>query len=220
MTPFRRVAVLALPFIAALATAHAATPSGPLEPRNECTTIRGLAELDAGLRKAAKDRDTAALLALVDDNIELDFGGGSGKAELTQRLTSPDYRLWDALDDTLKLGCGKTIFEEGEAFASWPWYFHKDLGQRDPYETLIVTGRGVRLRSGPSLDSRIIGAVSWDYVFITEYPKEDDTFAKVTTKSGQSGYMAVQYLRSEVDYRLVATERDGKWVVTAFIAGD
>ena len=195
--------------------------NGPLYPRNECTTVPGLSQVDASLRTAAQMSDTGALLAVMDDDILLDFGGGSGKAELTKRLTSPDYLLWDQLDRVLRLGCGLATDAQGNQNAAWPWYFNKDLGQGDPYETNIVTGTGVRLRSGPSLNSRIIGTVSWDYVFFTgSYDDEPGSFAKVRTRSGQEGYMAVDYLRSEVDYRLVANKESGAWKITAFIAGD
>ena len=200
--------------------AAASAQNGPLYPRNECTGVPGLGPLDSKLREAARTRDKAALLALVDDTISLDFGGGSGKAELAKRLTSPDYRLWDELDRVLKLGCGFTPHDQGDQSASWPWYFHKSLGQGDPYETYLVTGSRVRLRSGPSLGSRVIGNVSWDYVFMSDFPKEGARFAKVRTRSGRTGYISVDYLRSEVDYRLVAGKEGGKWTITAFIAGD
>jgi hypothetical protein len=209
-------AILAL--VAMPAIAHASP--GPLAPRNECADTQGLAELDHNLRRAARDRDAEALLTLVDDDITLDFGGGSGKPELLRRLTAPDYRLWDELDAALALGCG--VSREGGivAYAAWPWYFARDIIPFDPFEAFIVTGQGVRLRANPDPSGAVIGVVSWDYVRIADYPEQDVTYARVETRNGTKGYIAAAYLRSLVDYRLVANQRDGKWQVTAFIAGD
>ncbi len=194
--------------------------AGPLVPRDECVGDQGLAALGEKLRHASRDRDTDALMQLVDDNIQLDFGGGSGKRELEQRLTSPDYNLWNELGAAIALGCGISPAMNGDGYASWPWYFSKDIIPLDPFEAFIVTGEHVRLRSGASSSATIIGAVSWDYVRLNDYPPEDAAYAKVETRNGLQGYIAKAYLRSLVDYRLVATKRDGNWRVTAFIAGD
>ncbi|MEL7446830.1 MAG: SH3 domain-containing protein [Pseudomonadota bacterium] len=209
--------------MATLVPTVATAQSGPLAPRNECTAPTGLAQLDASLRSVAATRDVAGLLEIVADSVKLDFGGGEGKHELEQRLASSDYRLWDQLDALLKLGCGRTLSAGEYYYASWPWYFSKDLIPLDPYEAYIVTGSGVRLRTAPSLFAPINGSVSWDYVRAIGYSEETEEapgFFRVETRSGQRGYISTDYLRSLVDYRLVAEEAGGEWKVTAFIAGD
>ena len=135
--------------------------AGPLAPRDECAGVPGLQTLQIQLRRAAEQRDADALLALTDENVMLDFGGGSGHAEFRQRLSSPDYRLWDELDRVLELGCGTSISANGDGYAAWPWFHAKDVIPLDPYEATIVTGNGVRLRSGPSASAQVIGRVSW-----------------------------------------------------------
>lgn len=200
------------------ASPPASEAMGPLAPRDECEGVHGLQTLQAKLRHAVQRRDTDALLALTDEDVKLDFGGGSGLAELRRRLTAPDYNLWGELDRVLDLGCGTSISANGDGYAAWPWYFAKDIIPLDPYEATIVTGSGVRLRSGPSASSSIIGGVSWDYVRRPEF--SDKAYAKVITREGREGYMAQQYLRSLVDYRVVANMVDGEWKITAFIAGD
>jgi hypothetical protein len=198
----------------------AETYAGPLAPRDQCAATEGLAAFGEKLRHASQARDADALLELADDNIKLDFGGGSGKAELKQRLTSPEYTLWEELGAALSLGCGISSGVDGQGFASWPWYFSKDIIPLDPFEAFIVTGEQVRLRRTASRSAPVIGAVSWDYVRLRDYPPEDAAYAKVETRNGSTGYIAKSYLRSLVDYRLVAEKRDGKWLLSAFIAGD
>lgn len=194
--------------------------AGPLAPRDECVDTQGLPVLGDKLRRAARNRDADALLALVDDRIQLDFGGGSGKRELRQRLTSPEYRLWQELDAALAHGCAISSGEGGRAYASWPWYFANDVIPLDPFEAFIVTGERVRLRAAASPSAPVIGSVSWDYVRLSEYPSDEAVYAEVETRSGAKGYIAKTYLRSLVDYRLVAEKRGGKWRITSFIAGD
>lgn len=208
----------ALAIAPAMASHHGGASNGPLAPRDECEGVPGLQSLQSQVRQAAEQRDADALLALTDENVKLDFGGGSGRAELRRRLTAPDYALWRELDRALALGCGTSISANGDGYAAWPWYFAKDLIPLDPYEATIVTGNGVRLRSGPSASAPVIGKLSWDYVRRPEF--NDDDYAKVITRDGREGYMAQSYLRSLVDYRVVANMVDGEWKITAFIAGD
>jgi hypothetical protein len=211
---------LAMTIALAAIPASAQTPAGTLAPRDECADTQGLAALGDKLRRATGNRDAEALLKLVDDDIRLDFGDGSGKPELKARLTSPDYRLWQELDAALALGCGMSPAAGDQEYASWPWYFAKDGSPFDPFEAFIVTGERVRLRAAASAAAPVIGSVSWDYVRLSEYPSDEAVYAEVETRSGEKGYIAKTYLRSLVDYRLIAEKRSGKWRITSFIAGD
>ena len=200
------------------ATPATQAASGPLAPRDECTSVEGLGELQTKLKKAVAARDADALMALVDKNVQLDFGGGSGQAELHKRLTSPDYLLWDEIEQALALGCGFDKSADGNNYATWPWYFSKDVIPLDPFEAMIVTGGNVPLRDGASATAKQIGTVSWDYVQLKEY--SEDPYLPVVTSDGKAGFMEAKKLRSLVDYRIMADKIDGKWKVTTIIAGD
>ncbi len=191
---------------------------GPLAPRDECSSVEGLGALQAALMKAVAARDADALLLLVDENVQLDFGGGSGRAELRHRLTAPDFRLWDEIEAALALGCGFATSADGGHYAAWPWYFSKDVIPLDPYEAMIVTGSDVPLRAGPSAASEQIGAVSWDYVQLRAY--SNAAFQPVVTRDGQQGYIDASKLRGLVDYRIIADKTDAGWIIGAIIAGD
>ena len=192
--------------------------SGPLAPRDECASVPGPATFQIALQQAIATRDPDALLALVDEDVLLDFGGGSGKVELRQRLTSPEYRLWDEIDRAVALGCGVANSADGERYVSWPWYFSKDVIPLDPYESMIVTGADVPLLDGPSTAANQIATVSWDYVQIGEHSA--NPFVQVVTRAGQKGFMHVSSLRSQVDYRVIANSSKAGWKVTAIVAGD
>ena len=50
--------------------------------------------------------------------------------------------------------------------------------------------------------------------------KPDDPFQHVATTEGVKGYIETGKLRSLLDYRLLATRRNGKWSVVSLVAGD
>src|SRR5688500_628335 len=87
----------------------AAQPSplarGKWAPRDDCAEIEGADRFRQRLAAAVEGRDADALVALAAEDIQLDFGGGEGTAELRARLDAPDYDLWDELDELMGLGC-------------------------------------------------------------------------------------------------------------------
>ncbi|MFN6936274.1 MAG: hypothetical protein ACK4NZ_14120, partial [Tsuneonella sp.] len=60
---------------------------GPYAPRDECTDVKGSGEFRTALAKAVQARDADALIGLAAKDVKLDFGGGSGTAELRKRLS-------------------------------------------------------------------------------------------------------------------------------------
>ncbi|MEL7718656.1 hypothetical protein AAG604_10140 [Citromicrobium bathyomarinum] len=94
---------------------------------------------------------------------------------------------------------------------------------------MIVTGVDVPLRFAPSDDARVIERISWDWALVryddqyVDGPEETDQqtgYQAVTTQDGAAGYIADHALRSIVDYRIAVNRIDGKWTITAFVAGD
>ena len=45
-------------------------------------------------------------------------------------------------------------------------------------------------------------------------------FQQVTLADKSSGFVATDKLRSLLDYRLIASSRNGRWRITSLIAGD
>lgn len=203
------------------AAASSAAPSipeivGRFAPRDECGGSPGWDAFFLRLGRAIGQRDAAGLVALADPGIVLDFGGGSGAAELQRRLSGSDgIKLWAELDAILKLGCAAGP-ETGNAVL--PWFFGQSLGAADPYQVLLVAGEKVPLRAVPDSASPAIALVTWD---IVDGIEERGAFRKVSLPGGrQQGYIASGALRSPLDYRLVAQRQRGEWRLMAFVAGD
>jgi hypothetical protein len=188
---------------------------GPFAPRDTCGGLAGASDFRARLANAVMARDADALVGLAAEDINLDFGGGTGRAELKKRLTAKDGMLWDELDQLLTLGCAANP----QGGLTIPWYFEQHIDKVDAMSGMLVTGEGVRLLPEPDAKSAPIRTISWDVVELTAL-KPDDPFQHVTTTDGTKGYIATDKLRSLLDYRLLASQRNGKWSMVSLVAGD
>ena len=189
---------------------------GPYAPHDTCHTVKGADEFRRQLANAVMARNADALLALAADDIKLDFGGGGGKAELKKRLTDKHWKLWDELDQLLDLGCAAN----DQGGITIPWYFEQHIDKVDAYNGMLVTGENVPLLAAPDPKSKVIQPISWDVVSISTLAP-DDPYQAVTTADGKAkGYIATDKLRSLLDYRMLATQRNGKWSIVTLVAGD
>lgn len=193
---------------------------GPWAPRNECNAVPGGTDFLASLQAAIDTRDADALMALVADDVKLDFGGGTGKAELRQRLAADDGALWDELAQLFALGCAA----KDQTTMTLPWYFAQEIPV-DPYMGAIVIGEDVPLRAAPRSDAEVVARLSWQAV--EQLPSETagpgNAFVRwKDPASGQEveGYVASDALRAILDYRLIASRRNDRWRITALVAGD
>ncbi|MFY7835180.1 MAG: hypothetical protein ACOVQ0_02700 [Novosphingobium sp.] len=183
-------------------------------PRDDCADKPGWPAFHKSLVTAIKARDAEAFAALATPDIALDYGGGSGTAELKKRLADPEAGLWQELSAILPLGCAV----EG-GLAAMPWVFWNVPEAVDSYNAMLVLGDETPLREKPG--SEAISPVGWFIVGID--PMSFDPKAKatrVTLDNGRKGWIETAKLRSLLDYRLIAEPKDGVWRITAFIAGD
>jgi hypothetical protein len=183
-------------------------------PRDDCADKPGWPAFRKALVTAIKARDADAMAALATPDIALDYGGGSGTAELKKRLADPESGLWQELSTILPLGCAV----EG-GLAAMPWVFWNVPEAVDSYSAMLVLGDETPLREKPG--GKDISPVGWLIVGID--PMDFDPKAKatrVTLDNGRKGWVETAKLRSLLDYRLIAEPKDGVWRITAFIAGD
>jgi hypothetical protein len=188
---------------------------GPFAPRDTCGDLPGAADFREQLAEAVATRDANVLVALAAEDVKLDFGGGTGRAELRKRLTDKQWKLWDELDKLLSLGCAAN--QQGGI--TIPWYFEQHIDKVDQTSGMLVTGENVPLLPAPNKTAKPARTISWDVVELKTL-KPDDPFQQVTTLDGAQGYIATDKLRSLLDYRLLATSRNGKWSIVSLVSGD
>jgi hypothetical protein len=189
-------------------------PKGRYAPRDECGSLAGAGEFRERLVEAVRLRDADALAALANPNISLDFGGGGGTAQLKQDLTE-NPELWRALDQLVTLGCAAN----GQGGLTIPWLFDQDIGDADPYASMLVMGEDVPVHATAAASSDEIATVSWDLVEALSYDP-DQPMQNVKLPDGREGFIAADKLRAVIDYRLLASKVDGEWKIEALIAGD
>lgn len=190
--------------------------TGKYAPREECQDKPGAADFRRTLARTVAARDADGLAALAAPDVKLDFGGGGGRSELRMRLAHKDAGLWEELDALLQLGCAVN----GQGGITMPWHFAQDIEVIDPMMGMIVTGEKVPLLKAPKQGAPRLAELSWDAVELTEGLQPDAAYQKVRMSDKTAGYIATGKLRSLIDYRLIASSRDGKWSFTSLIAGD
>jgi hypothetical protein len=190
--------------------------SGVYAPLDECRDLEGAHAFRLTLYEAVLMEDTETLLELASPAIELDFGGGEGREELRRRLGATDQMLWQELDAALSLGCAT----DDDGNLVMPWYFAQELGDRDPFVTMIVVGEDVPIYAKPDNRSEAFGTVPWNLVTIEADRESESAYTKVRTDDGRVGFVDSNALRHVLDYRLIASRLEGRWRITAFIAGD
>jgi hypothetical protein len=198
---------------AALALAGAIPARMP--PVDQCQGDRAFSEFRRTLMTAVADRNMESLLKLMSDDVRVSFGGGVGKEEFRRywaRHASESKDLWSELANALKLGCG--MKSEARVFPS----MFAQADDLDEYETRIALP-GARLRRTPSMRGAIVGRLSW-HVLQLDGLWTGGEWIPVRLRDGRRGYVHKTAARSPIDYRLVAHKRDGRWLITAFVAGD
>ena len=214
--PSNQLAQSARQIVGAATPTPAPLAEGPYAPHDTCHSVKGADEFRRQLADAVMRRDADALLALAAEDIRLDFGGGGGRAELKKRLADKHWKLWDELDQLLTLGCAAN--QQGGI--TIPWYFEQHIDKVDASSGMLVTGENVPLLSAPDPKSPVVATISWDVVSLGTLTP-DDPYQSVTTADGKKkGYIATDKLRSLLDYRLMATPRNGKWSIVTLVSGD
>ena len=188
---------------------------GKWAPQDDCARLEGADQFRTRLAAAVRARDIDGVVALAADDVKLDFGGGSGSAELRKRLADESLGLWGELDALMALGCSAN--EQGGI--TIPWFFDQDLGEADPYFAMLVTGEDVPLLERPDPASKPVATISWDLVEIATLNPES-AYQRVEFGDGKAGFIATDKLRSLIDYRLTGSSRNGRWHITSFVAGD
>lgn len=215
VSPVEPPSALVMPLEKPLPLAVASVGPAPLvsyPPTDECAKLPGFATFRDTVFAAVARRDAAALAALADPAVNLDFGGGSGPDELRKRLTASPV-LWGELAALEGLGCA----EDG-GVVTLPWIFSRMPDSVDPYSALLVTGRGVPLRAKPVADAKELAKLDWMLVEATT-PPDEAAFREVN--SGKlRGFVEGGKLRIVIGYRLIADRQNGEWKITAFVAGD
>ncbi len=195
----------------------AATPHR-LPPVERCKSDAGFAAFRAQLGRAVHNRDPVALKALVASDVTVNFGGDVGWADFAafwglekQARTS---ELWEEMAPALTLGCAVT--PDGRSRVM-PGLF-ESIGDDVDIFDLVAVRTGTPLRATADGSGRVIATLDWHAGEVQA--GSTDTWTHVKLLDGREGWVAKDRLVSPIGYRLATEKRGGRWLVTAFVAGD
>lgn len=185
-----------------------------LFPRDDAAQRPDFHAFRQQLQDAVTRRDKTALLKSSDANVVIDFGGGAGLDALGKYIDDPEQDFWREFGHTLALG---GTFDEHGAFvapyvtATWP-------EELDSFECAAIVASGVRLREAPSASSRIVTLLAFDIVEISS--RQTKAWTGVRLSTGETGFVASEFVRSPVDRRARFTRTKDGWRLVSFVAGD
>jgi hypothetical protein len=222
----RRFVLALLAGTALAAPAAALTPvrkTKPIPMVNQATRDPALAKVIAAMLAAAKAKDWKRLEPHVDARIQLDFGGGAGRAEFGKRLAkSPAH--WDELVWVLENG-GK--FEKDGTFMA-PYTFSADTGDLDPFEAGVLVAKA-KVHAEPRETSPVLAELDRSAVKVVDWKNTEKTprpfyrrqdWVQVELAGKRRGWLQAKYVRSAVDFRAGIKKVRGVWKMNVFIAGD
>lgn len=187
-------------------------------PVDEAVEDAGFFAFRAALQRAIAVRDTAALLAVIDPEIKLSFGGDYGSERFREMLADASAETWTELGTVLALG-GR--FYDDSTFAA-PYTYTDSPDQVDPFEALIALGDSVPVYAAPGDDAEVVAHLSFGVVR-NEWERRDplpEGWAAVRLGDGTLAYVRSRSVRSPIDYRAIFSRRGGRWWMITFIAGD
>lgn len=169
------------------------------------------------------------LLEMVDDNVQVGFGGDRGIATFVEtwklHTQKDSSELWSTL---------KNVLEQGGAFSAdrqiftAPYYAATFPDAYDANTFGVITGEGVRVRAQPNLNSQILKTISYDVLPVLDWSGKPETigsethpWVKVKLNDGKEGYVYGKFVGSPLDYRAVfKRQANGSWLMTFFGKGD
>lgn len=177
----------------------------------------------ARLIQAVQRRDATHLLSILSPKIENTFDGKSGLSGFKEiwKPERPQSEVWNELARILSLGGAfdkEGVFTAPYITAKWP-------EDQDGFELGAIIGENVRVRAAPVITSSVMRMLSFDIVSVPDWQTnqargEKRNWIKVKLSDGQTGYIAEEFIRSPIDYRVGFGKEDGRWVMIFLIAGD
>jgi hypothetical protein len=214
---FRSISLRALAIGCSFAVASPLLAAVPrLPPSDTCGSEPGFADFKARLTNVIAQQDARALLAMLSDDVTVNFGGGRGRDafaafwKIQGDSTSP---VWKELEQALARGCAR----DGDALIA-PSFLADLPDQFDSFETAIILP-GTRLRAGKGVKTALKGPVL-DWALANVLDDEGEHWIEVAVPGGPRGFVSRGRTASLLGYRLNFKQRGGRWLITAFVAGD
>ncbi len=111
-----------------------------------------------------------------------------------------------------------------EASFQAPYYFALFPGERfDAFQSGVIVQSDVVVRAEPDAGAQAVDTVSFLIVGVPSFEAVDlgtGRWIRVALDDDRAGYVPESAVASPIGYRAVFQKRNGRWQITAFVAGD
>lgn len=181
-----------------------------LPPRDTTAEAPGFADFKQQMERALAERDSAFFKERAQ-GAKLSFGPDT-TLDKAFKLEDPNDEFWFTMERILGMG---GVYQDGVVI--YPYVFALFPGDKDAFTHLVITGNHVNLRSRPSVNSKVVGQLDYD---IVKRVNDGVEWTEVETLAGRRGFVANDFVYSPIGYRLGLAQKDGRWQIQFFLAGD
>ncbi len=208
-------------------------------PTHELDGDSSLVQFIRQLRKAVAEKNVDYILSVLDKNVR---GGQESEGTIKEFIDLWDLRsdttyFWGFLSRALDLSgayVNDPNDETGRYKVVFPYLYNYEPGLEDDYFALgCITGKNVNLRSKPDTKAPVVTQLSYDVIFyLYEDPSgmtqsgtnpygEPEWSLIQTYDKKYKGWVYWKYAYPLVGPRLFLYQGPkGKWLISAFVAGD
>lgn len=207
--------ILALSIALLVSTPVAARPA-VLPPIDQCSKDADFAAFLGELKRVTAARNRDAFLALLADDVTVDFGGGSGRDAFARAWSFDpgEYgNLWQWLDRMLGMGCART-----NGVRVIPSLIEQVDSDDEAVLDMRLVLPGAKLFREPNNIATTSAVPPWTVVTATN--SGGDLWTGVQLPDGRKGWISDDALYEPLGYRMTIEKRGTQWMVTAFVAGD
>ena len=217
-----RISAAGMAILACLATTPVHSELVKILPVDEAAQDPDFLAFRDRLIAAVLRRDVNAVVAVAATDIKLSFGGAYGREQFRQNLLSDDNgeggSYWEELEWALKLG-GVFDGEHGRQFCT-PYVSCNGPHQCtncDPFEYLVAISDHAPVYAAAAAAAPVLTYLSYELVTLISY---GSPWRQVQLQDGRTGYVTFPDFRSPIGHRTYFEQRDGRWQMRIFIAGD
>lgn len=199
---------------------------GKLYPVDEAPLDTSFFVFREQLKDAVREKDIFFLLDKIDENIVIGeqaqgLSAFAQQWELTSEAATLQSSLWDILERLLSQG---GVFNKLKNQFHSPYYFATYPEEEPSPQAGVILGAGVRMRSAPDLNSKILKNLTHDLVDILETTTEETTineethpWVKVQMKDELEGYVWGKFVGQVIKEQLVFQKTNAGWKIIRLI---
>jgi len=156
-------------------------------------------------------------MAMVAPDVFSNFGGAVGRTAFAEQWSFDPHEygnIWDQLELMLRMGCA--LHDGDRVIPSL-------LTQLDAYpdddvaDVVLILPRA-KLYESAGVEAAKPATTPWTFASVIS--RASDTMTGVRLPDGREGYIADNQVYEPIGYRMVVKKVRGRWLITAFIAGD